>query len=193
MGTRVFGWKGGIGTSSRVLPYDLGGFTIGVIVQTNYGGNLEILGVPIDYEIRKEVNMLHEEGLKTADGSVMIIIATDAPVSDRNLSRMAKRAFIGIGKTGSPMSNGSGDYALAFSTADSVRRTPERRNGGKAITDWPNNRMTPLFQAVAEATEEAVYNSMFKAHTVDTEMGRQFPELPVRKVLEILRSAGKIK
>ncbi|MGM0631926.1 MAG: P1 family peptidase, partial [Pseudomonadota bacterium] len=165
VGTVTFGWKGGIGTSSRELPASQGGFTIGVLVQTNYGGQLHIMG-----------NRLTPEALRTTadsvpydpspDGSIMIIIATDAPLSDRNLERLAARSFLGVGRTGSAMSNGSGDYALAFSTADSVRRTPERRSGQHSIEDWPNGEMTPLFQAVVEATEEAIYNALFKASDI---------------------------
>lgn len=120
------------------------------------------------------------------DGSIMVIIATDAPLSDRNLERLASRAFIGIGRTGSAMSNGSGDYALAFSTADSVRRTPQRRSNRHSIEDWPNSSMTPLFQAVVEATEEAIYNALFKASDVTGVNGKLYPALPVQAVLQAL-------
>ena len=153
MGTVNFGWKGGVGTSSRVLPDENGGFTVGVLVQTNYGGELHIMGVPINAEaLNTAAARVAQEA--SPDGSVMIIIATDAPLSDRNLERLAKRSFLGLGRTGSAMSNGSGDYALAFSTAESVRRTTARRAMLSRIADWPNGEMTPLFQAAVEATEE---------------------------------------
>ncbi|MEX0746821.1 MAG: P1 family peptidase [Rhodothermales bacterium] len=169
-GTIAFGWKGGIGTSSRHLPESLGGFTVGVLVQTNYGGVLRIMGQPVG----KDIGRYYLEGdvdSEAGDGSVMIVIATDAPVSDRNLERMARRAFLGIGRTGSPMTNGSGDYAIAFSTAEEVRRTPERRSEASTYTILPNDRMSPLFEAVVEATEEAVYNSLFKAETMKGHRG----------------------
>lgn len=183
-GTRAFGWKGGIGTSSRSLPESLGGYTVGALAQTNYGGVLRIMGMPVGkqldhYYLRGSVES--DEG----DGSVMIVIATDAPVSDRNLERMARRAFLGIARTGSPMTNGSGDYAIAFSTAEAVRRTPERRDGVAAVTLLPNDRMSPLFEAVVEATEEAVYNSLLKARSMDGHRG-SVEALPVEAVLEMM-------
>ena len=163
-GTICFGWKGGIGTSSRVLPEELGGFTVGVLVQSNYGGILRVMGEPVGVEL-DQYYLRGATDEASGDGSVMIVIATDAPLSDRNLERLARRAFLGIARTGSPMTNGSGDYAIAFSTAESVRRTPERRAGAAEIAEWPNDSMSPLFQAAVEATEEAVYNSLFKAVT----------------------------
>lgn len=192
MGTVSFGWKGGIGTSSRVVPEDNGGYTVGVLVQTNYGGELMIMGTPIT----AEALAVASERVPTEtspDGSVMIIIATDAPLSDRNLERLAARAFLGIGRTGSAMSNGSGDYALAFSTAESVRRTPDRREHIHAVEDWPNEYMTAFFQAAVEATEEAVYNSLFKASDVNGINNGQYPSLPVSAVLSILEGDGGIK
>ncbi|MFC5372456.1 P1 family peptidase [Brevundimonas faecalis] len=163
-GTIAFGFKGGIGTSSRKLPDSLGGFTVGVLVQSNYGGVLSIDGAPVGvrlgrYYLREEVEA------ERADGSIMIVVATDAPLSDRNLERLANRAFAGLARTGAAFSNGSGDYAIAFSTAESVRRTPEQRAGRASVADWPNDRMSPLFVAVAEATEEAILNSLLKAQT----------------------------
>jgi len=163
-GTIAFGFKGGIGTSSRKLPDSLGGFTVGVLVQSNYGGVLSIDGAPVGvrlgrYYLREEVEN------ERADGSIMIVVATDAPLSDRNLERLANRAFAGLARTGAAFSNGSGDYAIAFSTAEGVRRTPERRAGQAMVADWPNDRMSPLFVAVAEATEEAILNSLLKAQT----------------------------
>lgn len=185
MGTVNFGWKGGIGTSSRALSEADGGYIFGVLVQANYGGELSILGTPIT----AQALATDSERVPTAtspDGSVMIIIATDAPLSDRNLERLAARAFLGIGRTGSVMSNGSGDYALAFSTAQSVRRTPEYRSQKHVIEDWPNDYMTPFFQAVVEATEEAVYNALFKASDVVGVNNDRYPSLPVPAVLRLL-------
>ncbi|MND95300.1 Peptidase family S58 [compost metagenome] len=163
-GTIAFGFKGGIGTSSRQLPDSLGGFTVGVLVQSNYGGVLSIDGAPVGvrlgrYYLREAVEN------ERADGSIMIVVATDAPLSDRNLERLANRAFAGLARTGAAFSNGSGDYAIAFSTASSVRRTPERRAEQATVADWPNDRISPLFVAVAEATEEAILNSLLKAET----------------------------
>lgn len=184
-GTTAFGWKGGIGTSSRRLPESLGGYTVGVLVQTNYGGMLRVLGAPVGKALGQYYldEYLDDDA---GDGSVMIVVATDAPVSDRNLERMARRSFLGIARTGSPMTNGSGDYAIAFSTASSVRRTPARRSVPSAVTVVPNDRMSPLFAAVVEATEEAVYNSLFTATSSQGYRGR-VEALPVDDVLELLR------
>ena len=162
-GTVAFGWKGGIGTSSRKLPDS--GWTVGVLVQSNYGGALIMAGVPMQAELRKVMHMA-EGPRASADGSIMIVVATDAPLSDRNLERLASRAFAGLARTGSEFSNGSGDYAIAFSTADSVRRTPARRTAAAPLVDLPNDLISPLFVAVADATEEAIYNSMLMAQTV---------------------------
>ncbi len=184
-GTVNFGYKGGIGTSSRMLGEDDGGYVLGVLVQTNYGGDLHIMGIPVGRALAEQ-----RASEISPDGSVMIVIATDAPLSDRNLQRLARRAFMGIARTGSVMSNGSGDYAIAFSTATSVRRTAKRRAGAATIEDLANSSMTPLFEAAVEATEEAVYNALFAAQTIDTRAGRKYPALPVRKVLEILKRHG---
>lgn len=170
-GTICFGWKGGIGTSSRVLPETLGGYTVGVLVQSNYGGILRVMNEPVgvkydQYYLRDDIDDA------SGDGSVMIVVATDAPLSDRNLERLAQRTFLGIARTGSPMTNGSGDYAIAFSTAESVRRTPDRRAGLAELREWPNDRLSPLFEAVVEATEEAVYNSLFRAVGMSGHRGR---------------------
>ncbi len=167
-GTVAFGWKGGIGTSSRKA----GQWTVGVLVQTNYGGDLHILGVPVG-------RLLRASGRESKDGSVIVVIATDAPVDARNLKRMAARSALGLGRTGAAGSNGSGDYAIAFST---VRR-PEQL--------LPNDAMSPLFEAVIEATEEAVYNSLFRARTMEGN-GRRVEALPVQRVLEILRDRKAI-
>ena len=183
-GTVAFGWKGGIGTSSRRLPKTLGGYTVGVLVQTNYGGLLDIMGVPVGRLLGRYYLKDALDG-GDADGSVMIVVATDAPLSDRNLTRLARRALLAVGRTGSPATNGSGDYVIAFSTAASVRRTPERRRAVAAYEELPNGRISPLFQAVVEATEEAVYNSLFKATTVTGHRGT-VEALPLDEVLPLL-------
>jgi D-aminopeptidase len=154
-------------------------------VQTNYGGELMIMGTPITADALA-IASARVPTETSPDGSVMIVIATNAPLSDRNLERLAARAFLGIGRTGSVMSNGSGDYALAFSTAESVRRTPDRREHVHLLEEWPNEYMTAFFQAVVEATEEAVYNALFKASDVDGINSGQYPSLPVPAVLSIL-------
>ncbi|HEY0623694.1 P1 family peptidase [Sphingomonas sp.] len=184
-GTVAFGYKAGIGTSSRKLPASLGGWTVGVLVQANYGGVLTIAGEPVGvklgrYDYRQQVEA------KKADGSVVIVIATDAPLSDRNLRRVAERAFAGIARTGSSFSNGSGDYAIAFSTSPAVRRTAARRDSTAQIEDLANERVSPLFQATIEATEEAVLNALFKAETVEGHRGTS-EALPLDKVLPMLK------
>ncbi len=187
-GTMAFGWKGGIGTSSRRLPATLGGWTLGALVQANYGGQLTVSGVPVGvrlgrYDGRAQV------AAGAADGSVVIVIATDAPLSDRNLQRLANRSFAGIARTGSSFSNGSGDYAIAFSTHAGVRRTAERRAGVATVEELANDLMSPLFQAAIEATEEAVLNALFAAAPVDGHRGRA-EALPVAKVVEMVRAAA---
>ncbi len=186
-GTVAFGFKAGIGTASRKLPAALGGWTLGVLVQANYGGVLTIAGVPVGVQLGRYDYRQQVEDRK-ADGSVVIVIATDAPLSDRNLRRVAERAFSGIARTGSSFSNGSGDYALAFSTAQAVRRTTDRRKDVASVQDLPNDRISPLFQATIEATEEAVLNALFKAHTVEGHRGTA-DALPLDKVLPMLKKA----
>ncbi len=195
-GTSAFGFKGGIGTSSRRLPPKLGGYTVGVLVQTNFGGVLTIAGAPVGqelgrYYLREE---LQQEGSATdrGNGSVMVVIATDAPVDARNLKRMAARAMLGLGRTGSSASNGSGDYAIAFSTAPQVRIRTEDKALSRHIEVLTNDAMSPLFLAVIEATEEAVYNSMFRATTI-TGRGHTVEALPIEKTTEILKKYGAIK
>jgi D-aminopeptidase len=185
-GTVAFGWKGGIGTSSRLLPQSLGGYTVGVLVQSNFGGVLQILGAPVGRELGRYA-FQSEAGRDAGDGSIMIVVATDAPLSDRNLGRLAARAIMGLARTGSSAANGSGDYVIAFSTAESVRRG----GGGaqsvrpRSVEDLPNEAMSALFQAVVEATEEAIYNSLFRATTVRSR-GRTVEALPLDRVREIL-------
>ena len=183
-GTQAFGWKGGIGTSSRVLPEVLGGYAVGVLVQSNFGGILSIDGAPVGRELGRYPYQRFVEGGDEGDGSIMMVVATDAPLSVRNLERIAKRAIMGLARTGSSASNGSGDYVIAFSTAEEVRRADGERTHD--ITELSNNRMSPLFQAVVEATEEAIYNSLFKATTV-TGRGRTADALPIDATVEILK------
>ncbi len=195
-GTVVFGFKGGIGTSSRRLPPKLGGYTVGVLVQTNFGGVLTIAGAPVGrelgrYYLREE---LQQEGSATdrGNGSVMIVIATDAPMDARNLKRLAARAMLGVGRTGSAGSNGSGDYSIAFSTAPQLRIRTEEKALSRRIEVLTNDAMSPLFLAVIEATEEAVYNSLFRATTM-TGSGHTVEALPIEKTTEILKKYGAIK
>ena len=164
-GTVCFGWKGGIGTSSRLLPKNLGGYCVGVLVQSNFGGVLQMDGIPVGKELG-QYYLKDELNDASADGSIMIVVATDAPLSDRNLKRLAKRGLAGLARTGASMSDGSGDYVIAFSTAEEVRRTPERRGQVWAYPEVPNMHMSPLFQAAIEATEEAIYNSLCMAETI---------------------------
>ncbi|HEY4307106.1 MAG TPA: P1 family peptidase [Gemmatimonadaceae bacterium] len=184
-GTIAFGWKGGIGTSSRVLPKSLGGYTVGVIAQTNYGGILQIMGAPVgkelgQYAFKRDAESPGERG----DGSCVMVIATDAPLSDRNLERLAARAIMGLGRTGSSAANGSGDYVLAFSTSDKVRRQFNAQR--LATEELANEPMSSLFQAAVEATEEALYNSLFMA-TTTTANGHTVDALPLDKVRDILK------
>jgi D-aminopeptidase len=179
-GTVAFGYKGGIGTSSRVFQFNQGGsYTVGVLVQSNYGGNLLINGAPVGRELR--ANPARNSG----DGSIMIVVATDAPLDSRNLDRLAGRAITGLARTGSSMSNGSGDFVIAFSTAASVRRRVSD-NSARSIQELPNDLMSGLFRAVADATEEAIYNSMFKATTVKSAFGT-VEALPLKETVEILK------
>ena len=195
-GTVVFGFKGGIGTSSRRLPPKLGGYTVGVLVQTNFGGVLTIAGAPVgrelgQYYLREELQQsggVQDKG----NGSVMIVVATDAPMDARNLKRLAARSWLGVARTGSSASNGSGDYAIAFSTASQVRIRTEDKTLTRHIEVVTNDTMSPLFEAVIEATEEAVYNSMFRAITT-TAHGHTVEALPIDKTTEILRKYGAIK
>jgi D-aminopeptidase len=189
-GTVAFGWKGGIGTSSRrTTVFPDSGWTVGVLLQSNFGGDLQILGVPVG-------RLLGRSGTKPkpdaqgSRGSIMIVVATDAPLSDRNLRRLASRAMLGLGKTGSVASNGSGDYVIAFSTHQEVRRTAATAR--KRVPEVANDEMSTLFQATVEATEEAIYNSLFAATTVSSRRGT-VEALPVSDVLRIMRSHRAIR
>lgn len=186
-GTVCFGWKGGIGTSSRQLPESLGGYTVGVLVQTNFGGNLQIAGIPVGEKLGKYP---FKDALEKSDGSCMIVVATDAPISERNLERMAQRAMMGLAKTGGIASNGSGDYVIAFSTHEGLRipysTTPQKLQNVEFLR---NDDMTSLFLAVIEATEEAIINSLFAAKTMEGKDGRIIEALPKEKVLEWVKKA----
>lgn len=187
-GTVCFGWKGGIGTSSRVLPKKSGGYTVGVLVQTNYGGVLQINGVPVGKELGK--HFLHDQLNDPADGSCMIIVATDAPLTSRNLERLASRAMLGLAKTGGIASNGSGDYVVAFSTAQDLRVSHSSANNKYDISELRNDNVSPLFLAVIEATEEALINSLFAAKTVKGANGT-VEALPIEKVMAIYKQYQK--
>lgn len=163
-GTVAFGWKGGIGTSSRRIPGVVGGWTVGVLIQSNFGGVLSVNGRRIGEELGRYY-LKDELAGRSADGSIMVVIATDAPLSDRNLARLARRATAGIARAGSSFTNGSGDYIIAFSTAADGIRTPVKRSAVAQFPELSNDAISPLFQAVAEATEEAIYNSLFMATT----------------------------
>jgi D-aminopeptidase len=203
-GTIAFGWKGGIGTSSRRLPAGLGGYTVGVLVQSNYGGVLTINGAPVGRELHRYAfqreleaaaspTALSAEGAPRdrADGSIMVVVATDAPLNQRSLERLASRALAGVARTGSSFSNGSGDYVIAFSTAPEVRRKPVTAPAPRTVQDLPNDLISPLFQAVAEAAEEAVYNSLFRATTVRTRVGTA-EALPIDQTLAILQKYNAV-
>ena len=177
-GTICLGWKGGIGTSSRLLSKSFGGYTIGVLVQSNFGGVLQMDGIPVGKKL-DQYYLKEKLDDSSADGSIMIVVATDAPLSDRNLKRLAKRGLAGLARTGASMSDGSGDYVIAFSTAEEVRRTTERRGQVWAYPETPNIQMSPLFQAAIEATEEAIYNSLCMAETMTCYKGRVIEALPL--------------
>lgn len=223
-GTRALGFKGGIGTSSRTLPENRGGYTVGVLVQSNFGGVLTVDGVPVGEElgnhyrvssgkdsgmealvahrsmgsgVREGVGMRAQESVRgedgydfDVDGSIMIIVATDAPITSRNLERLAKRAFMGVVKVGGFASNGSGDYVIAFSTHEGVRRNLDDRDPVRTVLELDNDAMTPLFLAALEATEEAILNSLFMAETMSGEGGRVQQALPIDEVMEIMLKRG---
>ena len=217
-GTRALGFKGGIGTSSRQLPENRGGYTVGVLVQSNFGGILTVNGAPVGEELENHylssrqttpsgqpTELVAENTRQTAssgqtgtvdgydfdvDGSVMIIVATDAPITSRNLERLAKRAFMGVARVGGFASNGSGDYVIAFSTHPDVRNNLDERDSTSQITELDNNAMSPLFLAAVEATEEAILNSLFMAETMEGYEGRTQEALPIDEVMEILDKYG---
>lgn len=190
-GTVCFGYKGGIGTSSRKIPKSLGGYTVGVLVQTNFGGILEINGAPVgkelnSYPYRKII-------LGQADGSCMMVVITDAPLNARNLKRVAKRAMMGLAKTGGIASNGSGDYVIAIATAETnfiTHNTKEPFYDSKVLR---NDAVSPLFLATIEATEEAIINSLFAAQTMRGKENHLISSIPMSKVIRILKKYNKIK
>ena len=186
-GTVCFGWKGGIGTSSRVLPKNPEEYTLGALVQTNFGGILQVDGIPVGKKLGQYYLREYLED-PSLDGSIMIVLATDAPLSDRNLKRLARRALAGLARTGASMSNGSGDYVFAFSTAQEVRRTPERRSRVTQYSELPNDLTWPLFQAAIEATEEAIYNSLCIAEAMTGYRGVTVKSLPLDQLAELIRS-----
>jgi len=195
-GTVAFGFKGGIGTSSRRLPAKLGGYTVGALVQSNFGGVLTIVGAPVGrelgrYYLREE---LQPEGSASdrGNGSIMIVVATDAPVDARNLRRLAARAMLGLGRTGATGSNGSGDYVIAFSTAEQLRIPTQTKASLRHVELLTNEAMSPLFLGAIEATEEAVYNSLFRA-TTTTGRGHTVEALPIERTVEILKRYGAIQ
>jgi D-aminopeptidase len=208
-GTRALGFKGGIGTSSRQLPDDRGGYTLGVLVQSNFGGILTVNGAPVGEELGNyylaeqkgsrrttlsgtttEAKAENDEYDFDVDGSVMIVVATDAPLTSRNLERLAKRAFLGIAKVGGFASNGSGDYIIAFSTHPDVRNNLDSSGPLRKITELENSALSPLFLAAVEATEEAILNSLFMATTMEGHEGRVQEALPINEVMDILRKYG---
>lgn len=190
-GTICFGFKGGIGTASRVLPKQAGGYTVGVLVQTNFGGVLTVDGVAVGEALKK---FYMSETLKdSADGSCMIVIATDAPLDARNLERLAKRSMLGLARTGGIASNGSGDYAIAFSTNEVNRIKHNASEKTDQNTLLRNDETSPLFMAVIEATEEAILNSLFKANLMIGKDGRSVEALPLEPVLKILKDHGAVK
>jgi D-aminopeptidase len=184
-GTVCFGFKGGIGTASRKLPVSLGGYTVGVLVQTNFGGVLQIAGVPVGVELGK---FSFKEKL---DGSCMMVVLTDAPLDARNLKRLAKRAFMGMARTGGMASNGSGDYVIAVSTANRIPNTS--KSSVDEMKLLRNDDASPCFLAAIEATEEAIINSLFAARSMTTSNGYEVGQLPVEKVVDLLRKAGQLK
>nr|WP_290876068.1 P1 family peptidase [Gracilimonas sp.] len=184
-GTSALGFKGGIGTSSRTLPEEHGGYTVGVLVQSNFGGVLTINGAPVGEEL--ENHYMASDVPYDVDGSVMMIVATDAPLLSRNLKRLAKRAFLGIARVGGFASNGSGDYVIAFSTSKDVRIKTYSPGSTQTFTELENSATTPLFLAAVEATEEAILNSLFMATTVTGDRGHTQRALPVDEVLDIIK------
>lgn len=198
MGTVAFGFKGGIGTASRVVPANIthtgNGYTVGVLVQSNFGGVLAINGAPVGkelgkYYLKEQLEQKRSGPGEGGDGSIIMVVATDAPLDARNLKRLASRAMLGLARTGSPATNGSGDYVIAFSTAQRIRASEPLRK----IEVLGNETMSPLFEAVVEATEEAIYNSLLRAVTTTGRNGNRVEALPLEQTREILRKYGVTK
>ena len=188
-GTICFGYKGGIGTSSRVVPDSFGGYTIGVLVQSNFGGVLEINGVPM----AKELGKIPRQFGYDVDGSCMIVVITDAPLNARNLERLAKRAIMGLAKTGGIASNGSGDYVIAMSTAKDNLIPYSSDSMLAKVETLRNDALSPLFLATIEATEEAIVNSLFAAETMTGRDGHKIESIPIDSVIEIMKKYNGIK
>ncbi|TXN38420.1 P1 family peptidase [Flagellimonas hymeniacidonis] len=188
-GTICFGFKGGIGTSSRVVPKNAGGYTVGVLAQTNFGGMLKIASV----DVGKQMGHYSDNFKYATDGSCMMVVFTNAPLDSRNLERLAKRAMLGLARTGGIASNGSGDYVIAVSTAKECRIPYNSDNAVQTLPSLRNSAMTPLFLATIEATEEAILNSLFAAQTMTGRNGHEIKALPKKQVLEMLKAAGKIR
>jgi D-aminopeptidase len=188
-GCEAFGWKGGIGTSSRALPKRYGGYTLGVLVQANYGGVLTMAGAPVGVELGRHAFLdktaPQPDTKRPGDGSCLIVVATDAPVDARNLKRLAARAIYGLARTGAAYTNGSGDYSIAFSTHPALRESPA--NGPQTRLALPNDEMSPLFEAALEATEEAVHNALLQATTMSGRNGRTVEALPLEPLRALLR------
>ncbi len=184
------GWKGGIGSSSRRLPESLGSYTVGVLVQTNFGGSLTIAGAPVGRELGRYY--LKDQVRSQEHGSCIVIVATDAPLDSRRLERLARRAPLGLAAAGSPISHGSGDYALAFSTARGLRTAYQSVSPREQIELLRDDQLSPLFQAVRDATEEAVINSMLQAVTTTGHQGRTVDAIDPQQVVEICRKHGLV-
>ena len=217
-GMICMGWKGGVGTASRRLPKSLGGYAVGVLVLSNFGGVLDVGGAPVGKELGRYYLRDIVEGRDSAgsgerrhsaeiaerndadgverdlqqDGSCIVVVATDAPLDARRLKRLARRALLGLAAVGSPMTHGSGDYAIAFSTAEEVRTSFEGGSRTESITLLRDDAMSPLFLAAKEACEEAVLNSLFRAVTVAGHQGRTVRAIPIDRVREICRRYGVI-
>ena len=183
-GTMAFGYKGGIGTASRKLPQSLGGYTVGVLVQANFGGVLEIAGIPVGKELG---NYPFKKAILNPDGSCMIVVLTDAPLRSRNLKRLARRAMLGFGKAGGMSSNGSGDYVIAASTAKELRIPYHSDTNLESGAELRNNAISPLFQATIEATEEAIINALLTAEDMEGKDGNKAKKLDHERIKEILK------
>ncbi len=192
-GTRCLGWKGGIGTASRRLSESLGGYTLGVLVQTNFGGILTVNGAPVGKELGRYYLKEHIADKSSEGGSCMIVVATDAPLDARQLTRVARRALLGLAAVGSPMTHGSGDYVVAFSTNRAVRVAHQAADRTRTVQLLRDETLSPLFQATREAVEEAVINSMLKATTVTGQKGRTSEALPIDRLVEICKQYGAIQ
>lgn len=190
-GTVCFGYKGGIGTASRKLPASLGGYTVGVLVQSNFGGVLQVAGVPVGEELGQFP--FSSQLLERADGSCMIVVATDAPLDARNLERIAKRAMLGLAKTGGIVSNGSGDYVIAFSTDAALRIPYATTSKTLSAPILRNEEMSPLFMATIEATEEAIINSLFVAETMQGREDHKIEALPLDRVIKLMKKHHAVK